>query len=141
MAKKMDACIHICNQQTMDGQSETIEMDVLGALTQTQDGFLLTYTEYDEEANCCDTTVRVTGSDTVSVARSGIFSSEMLFQAGKRGSFAYGTPYGTLTMGLYTKSVENALRADGGRLRFCYSTDFQSQAPIDNRMTLTVSPK
>lgn len=141
MAKKMDAFIHICNQQTMDGQSETIEMDVVGELSQTEDGFLLTYTEYDEETNRCDTTVRVTGQDTVSVTRSGNFGSEMFFEAGKRGSFVYGTPYGTLTMGLYTKSVENALRADGGRLRFCYSTDFQSQAPIDNRMTLTVSPK
>ena len=76
MAKKMDAHIHICNQQTMDGQSETIEMDVLGALTQTQDGFLLTYTEYDEDANRCDTTVRVTGSDTVSVTRSGNLDAE-----------------------------------------------------------------
>lgn len=141
MANKMDALIHICNQQTMDGQSETIEMDVIGTLSQTEDGFLLTYTEYDEETNRCDTTVRVTGNDTVSVTRSGVFGSEMLFETGKRGSFAYGTPYGMLTMGLYTKSVENALRADGGRLRFCYSTDFQSQAPIDNRMTLTVSPK
>ncbi len=141
MAKKTDVLIHICNQQTMDGQSETIEMDVVGALSQTEDGFLLTYTEYDEDANRCDTAVRVTGEDTVSVTRHGNFSSEMLFEAGRRGSFVYGTPYGTLTMGLYTKSVENALHADGGRLRFSYSTDFQSQAPIDNRMTLTVSPK
>lgn len=141
MAKKTDVFVHICNQQTMDGQSETIEMDVVGELSQTEDGFLLTYTEYDEETNRCDTTVRVTGQNTVSVTRRGNFCSEMLFEAGKRGSFAYGTPYGTLTMGLYTKSVDNALRADGGRLRFCYSTDFQSQAPIDNRMTLTVSPK
>lgn len=141
MAKKMDAFIHICNQQTIDGQSETIEMDVVGEMSQTEDGFLLTYTEYDEETNRCDTAVRVMGQDTVSVTRGGNFGSEMLFEAGKRGSFVYGTPYGTFTMGLYTKSVENALRADGGRLRFCYSTDFQSQAPIDNRMTLTVSPK
>lgn len=141
MAKKMDALVHICNQQTMDGESETIEMDVLGMLSEAEDGWVLTYTEYDEDAHRCDTTVRVTGSDTVSVTRSGSIGSEMLFEAGKRGSFVYATPYGTLTMGLYTKSVENALCADGGRLRFCYTTDFQSQAPIENRMTLTVSPK
>ncbi len=141
MGKKLDAVIGVCNTQSIDGETEKIEMSVVGTLSETEEGWLLEYTEYDEDARKSQTAVRVTGNQTVSVTRTGELTGEMLFERGKRNSMVYSTPYGNLSMGVYTKSIENTLSESGGRLRFCYTTDFHSQAPIENRMTLTVSPK
>lgn len=138
--EKRDAVIHVCNKQTIDGENETIEMSVVGTFCTEEGGWRLEYTEYDDEARSCHTTVRVAGEDAVYVTREGDFGGEMLFEKGRRNSTAYSTPYGELMMGVYTKSVENSLGVDGGRLRFTYTTDFYTQSVIHNQMTLTVSP-
>ena len=137
--EKQDVLIEICNQQTIDGESEKIEMRVYGTICALDDGFLVEYTEYDEDARPCRTTVRAVGDSMVSVVREGDCGGEMLFETGKRNATVYNPPYGALTMGVYTKYVENTLCANGGRLHFCYTTDFHAQAGIENRMTLTVS--
>lgn len=139
--EKQDVLIDVCNMQTMDGETEKIEMRVVGTICALDEGYLLEYTEYDEDARPCHTTVRAVGDRLVSVIREGDFGGEMLFETGKRSATVYSTPYGELTMGMYTQCVENELSADGGRLYFCYTTDFHAQAPIENRMTLTVTVK
>ncbi len=141
MRNAQDVVIEVCNAQVIDGEQEKIEMSVVGTIRETDEGFLLEYTEYDEEARSCHTTVRVVGQEAVYVTREGDFGGEMLFEKGKRNSTVYSTPYGDLMMGVYTKSVENALRPDGGKLRFCYTTDFHAGSVIENSMTLTVSSK
>ncbi len=141
MTEKLAALIDVCNAQTMDGETEKIEMSVVGTICETDDGFLVEYTEYDEDERCCRTTVRAVGNRSVSVTREGDFGGEMLFEAGKRNSTVYSTPYGDLMMGVYTECVENSLTKDGGRLHFRYTTDFHAQAAIENRMTLTVTLK
>lgn len=139
--EKQDVFVDVCNTQTMDGETEKIEMRVVGTICETDEGFLVEYTEYDEDARPCRTTVRAVGERLVSVLREGDCGGEMRFEAGKRHSTVYNTPYGALTMGVYTKRVENALTKDGGRLHFCYTTDFHAQGSIENHMTLTVTLK
>lgn len=140
MAEKTDVLIDICNAQTMDGETENLEMRVVGTLCETENGFLIEYTEYDAEENCCRTTVETIGGDFVSVTRAGDFGGEMRFETGRRSTSVYSTPYGEIMMGMYTKCVENGLSAAGGRLHFCYTTDFQAMATAENKMTLTLSP-
>lgn len=139
--EKQDVLIDICNAQTMDGETEKIEIHVVGTICETDEGFLIEYTEYDEDAHPCYTTVRAVGENTVSVLREGDFGGEMRFETGKRHATVYNTPYGAMTIGMYTKCVENALTKTGGRLYFCYTTDFHAQASIENQMTLTLTVK
>lgn len=139
--EKRDVLIEVCNKQTIDGETEKIEMRVVGTICALEEGFLLEYTEYDEDAKPCRTTVRAVGDSLVSVIREGDCGGEMLFETGKRNSTVYNTPYGTLTMGVYTKCVENELTENGGWLHFCYTTDFHAQAGVENHMTLTVTLK
>ena len=136
--EKQAVAVDICNVQIIDGNAKRIEMRVFGTLLETPEGFLLEYTEYDENANRFQTAVRVVGQEAVYVTRKGDFGSEMQFEVGKRNSTVYATPYGEMLLGVYTKSVENALRGGGGRLQFCYTTDFNSRFAIENSMSLTV---
>lgn len=136
--EKQRAVIHICNEQTMDGEHDKIEMSVVGTISGDGSGCVLEYTEYDEDGLKTFTTVTPDGERSVCVTRTGAFGSEMQFEVGKRSSTVYSTPYGELVMGVYTKRIENTLGENGGRLAFAYTTDFAQQGVMHNRMTLTV---
>lgn len=135
--EKQRAVIHICNEQTMDGEHDKIEMSVVGTIHAGENGHVLEYTEYDDGLKTF-TTVTPLGNRSVQVTRTGAFGSEMQFEVGKRSSTVYSTPYGELVMGVYTKRIENTLGEQGGRLAFAYTTDFAQQGVMHNRMTLTV---
>lgn len=136
--EKQRAVIHICNEQTMDGEHDKIEMSVVGTIHAGENGRVLEYTEYDDDGLKTFTTVTPLGNRSVQVTRTGAFGSEMQFEVGKRSSTVYSTPYGELVMGVYTKRIENTLGEQGGRLAFAYTTDFAQQGVMHNRMTLTV---
>lgn len=136
--EKQRAVIHICNEQTMDGEHDKIEMSVVGTIHAGENGHVLEYTEYDDGGLKTFTTVTPLGNRSVQVTRTGAFGSEMQFEVGKRSSTVYSTPYGELVMGVYTKRIENTLGEQGGRLAFAYTTDFAQQGVMHNRMTLTV---
>lgn len=136
--EKQRAVIHICNEQTMDGEHDKIEMSVVGTIHAGENGYVLEYTEYDDDGLKTFTTVTPLGNRSVQVTRTGAFGSEMQFEVGKRSSTVYSTPYGELVMGVYTKRIENTLGEQGGRLAFAYTTDFAQQGVMHNRMTLTV---
>lgn len=136
--EKQRAVIHICNEQTMDGEHDKIEMSVVGTIHAGENGHVLEYTEYDDDGLKTFTTVTPLGNRSVQVTRTGAFGSEMQFEVGKRSSTVYSTPYGELVMGVYTKRIENTLGEQGGRLAFAYTTDFAQQDVMHNRMTLTV---
>lgn len=136
--EKQRAVIHICNEQTMDGEHDKIEMSVVGTIHAGENGHVLEYTEYDDDGLKTFTTVTPLGNRSVQVTRTGAFGSEMQFEVGKRSSTVYSTPYGELVMGVYTKRIENTLGEQGGRLAFAYTTDFAQQGVLHNRMTLTV---
>ena len=42
--EKQRAVIHICNEQTMDGEHDKIEMSVVGTLRAGENGHVLEYT-------------------------------------------------------------------------------------------------
>ena len=51
----------------------------------------------------------------------------------------YGTPYGEFTMGINAYEVESELNDEGGRLRFRYSIDVNSDFISENEMLITIS--
>lgn len=138
---KQNVTIHICNEQVIDGQPEKIEMSVKGCVYGEGNRIAIEYTEYDEEMHKIETVVRAEKDIFVSVTRSGAYESQMLFEKGKRNTTVYSTPYGDLSMGMYTKSIQNTIPTEGsmnGTLSFHYTTDFAAQGAIENRMRLTL---
>lgn len=138
---KQKVTIHICNEQLIDGHPEKIEMSVKGFVYAQENRIAIEYTEYDEEMQKIETVVRAEEERFVSVTRSGAYQSQMLFEKGKRNTTVYSTPYGDLTMGMYTKSIQNTIPTEGdmnGTLSFHYTTDFAAQGAIENQMRLTL---
>lgn len=136
---KKDAVISVRGVQIIEREEDVSELDVVGTLEETKDGFVIQYTEYDSE-NISGTTVIHAGSDgCVSMTKSGAFATEMYFEQNTRHNFVYQSPYGDLSMGIFTKTVSVELCGDGGKILLIYNIDFNTGSVAENRLEITVS--
>lgn len=138
---KKDVLIDIASSQTVDGNKDKMEVSVTGTLIYDDDGYRIEYTEYDGEMQGTSTSVSVSGTDCVSILRVGAYSSEMMLENEKRHSCLYSTPYGELTMGLYTKKIKSDMTYNGGILEMSYTIDFSMGQVTENTMKITVSER
>ena len=72
----------------------------------------------------------------VTLERSGFMRSVMVFEAGARHRATYKTPLGGFEMTVFSRSVENALTADGGTLTLDYAVEFRGAAEQKVRIAL-----
>lgn len=59
----------------------------------------------------------------VTLTREGSVNSQMLFQKGRKHTFLYDTPFGSLTMGVDTQQLRTEADEHGGRMDIVYSVD------------------
>lgn len=138
---KKDVLINIASSQTVDGNEDKMELSVTGTLTHTDNGYELEYTEYNGEMQGCVTSVSVTGGNCVSILRNGGYSSEMMLENEKRHNCLYSTPYGEITIGIYTTKIESDMTEVGGTLEMAYTIDFSMSQITENTMKITVSER
>lgn len=73
--------------------------------------------------------------------RTGTVTSRMVFQQGKKHHFLYGTPFGTLAMGISTRSIDTDLTETGGSMDLAYDLDFENALLSRNRINITIKEK
>lgn len=78
--------------------------------------------------------------ESVMLTREGTVVMQMVFETGRKNYFAYGTPYGSATMGLETLEIENTLGESGGRLRIKYILNFMDSAAMRATVNIFVRP-
>ena len=138
---KKEAVIRIVSKQRTENGDNTGEMTVVGTLTCEEDKSIIEYIENNEETGPEETTITVSGNDTVSIVRNGQFSSEMMVEKNVRHHTFYRTPYGELTMGIYGNQVEWSTNDKGGVLRMRYSLDFNNGVVSENTMIIYIEEK
>lgn len=50
--------------------------------------------------------IKITGNDCVEIIKSGVTNSHMIFEKNKKNLTDYKTPYGQMTVGVYTRNME-----------------------------------
>ncbi len=83
------------------------------------------------------TTIRADGSKSASIVRSGSANSVLSLEIGRKHFCQYGTPYGSLQIGVYTHKIANTIERDG-RLYLKYTLDLNSAYLSDNEIIMTV---
>ena len=73
--------------------------------------------------------------------RTGAITGRMVFSLGKKHRFLYGTPYGTLAMGINTNSIDVRLNEQGGSLELAYDLDFENAHLSRNCISITIKEK
>ena len=128
--------ITIYNSQRMDDDTDVIEEKSIGTFSIRDNKAYIMYKSGDGGD---ETTSVVTASeDGVKIKRKGAVNSDMLYVEGRKTSFIYRIPYGTMDMEIYTELIENSLNDDGGELHLVYDLSVQG-AVIKNDMKIKVS--
>ncbi len=133
---RKNAVINVRGVQIIDGERDSTEIDVVGALAESGGGYTLSYTEYDDENKGTETVVRAE-NNSVSVTKIGEYTAEMIFEEGKRYTCNYTTPFGSINMGVFSEKVNAAFTPDGGKIELIYNIDFNTGFVSRNEMTIT----
>ncbi len=125
-------------KQTADGNTDSSELFTKGDYTQ-MDGFY--YIDYDEtEATGYEGShVQLQVSDNVvTMTRTGLNFSNLIFENGKRHYCHYGTEFGECMVGISTTEMKNELSKDGGKIYVKYTIDVNAGLMLTNEITIKV---
>ncbi len=125
------------NRTPDSDETETVRIVTVGTLSRLGDGWRLTYTESDPDGSSSqqvDITVR---GGRIQMERTGDCSTTMVFEKGKRFDGSYRTPWGDLSMGIYTTQVSFSPERDKGLLKLVYQVDIQGRFTAMHDLTLS----
>ena len=104
-------------------EPDVIELVTEGRLTRDGEGYTLSYQESELTGlEGTLTTIHVEG-EQVTLMRMGEFTSQMVFQEGRRHLSMYNTPYGAMTIGVNTRHLLAELDERGGDIEVDYAIE------------------
>lgn len=83
------------------------------------------------------TTIKVDKNKSASIVREGTANSVLSLEIGRKHFCQYGTPFGSMQIGVYTHAIRNTLAKDG-KLYLKYTLDLNSSYLSDNEIIMTV---
>ena len=134
--------ITVIGKQTVDGESDTIEVITEGDMTVTDQGVTIVYPEYpeDDPSQKTDTTV-ILDKGVLSIERTGEMSSHLILEQGVRHECLYQTPMGQMFIGIFTDSIHADIGEHGGEITAAYQLDFNRVVVSYNEFYISVKEK
>ena len=132
--------LSVCGKQYVNGSSDKVELQTNAAYVMKNGSRYITYKEYDPQnpEHHYRTTVKVDKNNVVTVIKGGEMSHNLILEKGERHRCEYRTPYGNMTLGIYTEEVIIDLNDDGGELSVRYSIDIENELASTNELTLKI---
>lgn len=135
---KKNTLISITSIQWQDGEKSETELLTQAEVILNKNSGTIIYE--DTEATGFEgsvTTIKVKGNKEASVIRTGSANSFMSLEVGNRHFCQYGTPFGSMQIGIYTDSIENTL-SENGRLYLKYTLDVNASYLSDNELIINI---
>ena len=134
--------ISILGEQTLDGETDKIEVLTAGNFMKKKDHFYIGYKEYDPDNphKVYNNVIRV-DENMVTISRNGPQHSRLMLERDRRHQCIYETVAGSLSIGVFTKTLESNLGKKGGTLKVSYTLDFNSDLVSENKFTVKVEEK
>lgn len=132
--------LSVCGKQLVNGSSDKIELETSASYVQRGSSRYISYREYDSRDPSVHyrTTVKIYENGVVTVMKGGEENHNLTLEKGKRHKCEYNTPYGSITLGIYTESVRIDLDDHGGELQVSYNIDIGSELASKNELTLII---
>lgn len=115
--------ISITSNQEVGGEVSTVELMTEGEYEFSPEKSELIYQESSITGMDGTTTTFTVEPDTVILTRVGTVTSQMLFRRGEKHMFLYQTPYGSATMGIYTRRLDADIDENHGHVEIEYALD------------------
>lgn len=121
---KKDAIISIHGRQELDDpETDIITLVTSGRYYRRGGSYYVTYDETDLTGMTGTKTTLKVSPSSVTVLRTGLYPSQLVFEEGKRHMSLYDTDFGQLTVAVRTERIESTLGDDGGSLRVRYAVE------------------
>lgn len=135
-----DYTINIIGKQEYADDSGEISMSTVGTYRQRDGVRFIAYKEYDDEdPRVSRTAVLKVEPGKVTMSRTGS-STRLILEEGRRHLCLYDTGFGSLTVGVFTSKLREALDHTGGSLEIAYTLDIDSNLSSSNELRVEVSP-
>ena len=134
--------ITVVGTQTVDGESDSIEVITAGDMVIEGNKITITYPEYsqDDPAKHTDTTVML-DNGVLSIDRQGEMASHLILEENVRHECLYSTPMGQMFIGIYTDDIKSSLSIFGGEIRASYQLDFNRTVVSYNEFHIKITQK
>lgn len=109
------------NYSGMD--ADNIELVTEGKLEEADGALRLSYQESELTGMAGTTTLFHVEPEKITLLRIGSFSSEMVFEPGKRHMSLYSTPYGSMEIGVVARKMNSTLDRTGGKIEIDYDIE------------------
>jgi uncharacterized beta-barrel protein YwiB (DUF1934 family) len=134
--------ISVRGEQYFDGvDPDGTELMTEGVLTETADGFLLSYQESELTGMEGTTTSFEIRGKRVVLTRSGRVNSQMVFEEGQQHTSLYETPFGELTIDVQTSRLRHRMSRRGGIMEIQYSIAVEHTVTGRNMFKIRVREK
>jgi uncharacterized beta-barrel protein YwiB (DUF1934 family) len=125
-------------QSAQHSDEESFELITDGEYSLNDGIAEFSYLESELTGNAGMRTTFVVEPDRVVLIRAGGMNGEMIFSEGRKHHFVYETTYGSLTMGIDTQSITQALNEEGGDLEIHYAIDVDNIVMSRNSFKINV---
>ncbi|MBO5869133.1 MAG: DUF1934 domain-containing protein [Clostridia bacterium] len=116
---------------------EIEDFTVSGTMKKTKGGVRIEYTEDEHQTT---TTIDTFEDEMVTINRVGPINSNMVFADGRSYTCIYNTGFLPIQMRIRTKSLDNSLTIDGGKLDIAYTVEIVGNLAERSHLTFSVSP-
>lgn len=103
------------------------------------------YILYDEVlegmAGTIKNRIKITGTDSVEIVKSGLSSSHMIFEKNRKNLTYYRTPYGQMLVGVNTRNMEVSVEDDRINVQVDYELDVNHEPLADCKIKLDIVSK
>ena len=132
--------LSVCGKQYVNGDSDQIDLQTNATYVMKGTTRYISYKEYDPQNPDIHyrTTVKIDQNNVVTVMKGGEESHHLVLQKGERHKCEYRTPFGSMTLGVYTESVNISLDDSGGEVMVKYTIDIESELASSNELTLKI---
>lgn len=139
MTPEKNVMISIRGYQAYEGnEDDSMSLLTEGRLSQTEDGYQLSYEETELTGMEGTTTTFQIQGPRVTLMRMGSVCSQMVFEEGRRHLSLYSTPYGNLEVGISTSHLRSTINPQGGKLEIDYSIEIDHVLAGHNAFRISV---
>ncbi len=123
--------------------NEEIEIISVGRYGVVNGNEYIKYEELDEDGSKIKNTIKISEKDedgvVVELSKKGKYQTHMIFHAGKKSTSAYATPFGSLLLGIYTRSIRIKRETDKIIVKVDYSLDINYDTVSDCNVEIHIT--
>jgi len=136
---KKDVIITIRGLQSFeDADSDSIELVTSGRFYEKNGNYYISYKESELTGLGNTTTTVKIEKSKVTVMRFGDLETHMIFEEGKKHISYYDMGFGSLTVGISTKSIDKSLSDLGGRMKIDYAMEINNAVAGESALCMDI---